>query len=174
MRTTSFPSSNSSTTAGSTAAEIDGMGIVELVSEYHHPDESFSGLEPRSKHRCPGHGLVPARRVAWGGASTGRRFLGCPLDLPDECKWVVWVDPPPPLCVALAFEDLHVEIERSWIKSHKLQRENMELSKKNRALNKKLEERDEMLNVWAVLFSGIVVCVVVVALSVLSQNQATK
>ena len=44
----------------------------------------------------------------------------------------------------------------------------MELSKKNRALNKKLKERDEMLNVWAVLFSGIVVCVVVVALSVLS------
>lgn len=87
---------------------------------------------------------------------------------------MVWVDPPPPLRVALAFEDLHAEIERSWIKSHKLQRENMELSKKNRALNKKLKERDEMLNVWAVLFSGIVVCVVVVALSVLSQNQATK
>ena len=87
---------------------------------------------------------------------------------------MVWVDPPPPLRVALAFEDLHAEIERSWIKSHKLQRENMELSKKNRALNKKLKERDEMLNVWAVLFSGIVVCVVVVALSVLSQNEATK
>ena len=87
---------------------------------------------------------------------------------------MVWVDPPPPLRVALAFEDLHAEIERSWIKSHKLQRENMELTKKNRALNKKLKERDEMLNVWAVLFSGIVVCVVVVALSVLSQNQATK
>ena len=87
---------------------------------------------------------------------------------------MVWVDPPPPLRVALAFEDLHAEIERSWIKSHKLQRENMELSKKNRALNKKLKERDEMLNVWAVLFSGIVVCVVVVALSVLSQNQDTK
>ena len=54
---------------------------MELVSEYHHPDESFSGLEPRSKHRCPGHGLVPARRVAWGGASTGRRFLRCPLNV---------------------------------------------------------------------------------------------
>ena len=87
---------------------------------------------------------------------------------------MVWIDPPPPLCVALAFEDLHAEIERNSIKSHKLQRENMELSRKNRALNKKLKERDEMLNVWAVLFSGIVVCVVVVALSVLSQNQATK
>ena len=87
---------------------------------------------------------------------------------------MVWVDPPPPVRVAFAFEDLHAEIERSWMKSHKLQRENMELTKKNRALKKKLKERDEMLNVWAVLFSGIVVCVVVVALSVLSQNQATK
>lgn len=87
---------------------------------------------------------------------------------------MVWVDPPPPVRVALAFEDLHAEIERSWIKSHKLQRENMELAKKNRALKKKVKERDEMLNVWAVLFVGIVVCVVVVAFSVFSQNQATK
>ncbi|XBI71286.1 hypothetical protein VPH35_065548 [Triticum aestivum] len=164
MRTTSFGSS-SSLTADGLDAEIDGIGIVEFVSEYHHPDESFSGLESRSKHRCPGHGLVPARRVAWGGASTGWRFLGCPLDLPDECKWVVWVDPPPPLRVALAFEDPHAELERIWIKSHKLQRENMELTKKNRALKKKLKERDEMLNVWVVLFAGIIVCVVLVAFS---------
>ena len=78
---------------------------------------------------------------------------------------MVWVDPPPPLRVALAFEDLHVELERSWIKSHKLQRENMELTKKNRALKKKLKERDEMLNVWVVLFAGIIVCVVLVAFS---------
>nr|XP_040257715.1 uncharacterized protein LOC120975008 [Aegilops tauschii subsp. strangulata] len=110
MRTTSFGSSSSSTVVG-LEAEIDGIGIVEFVSGYHHPDESFCGLESRSKHRCPGHGLVPAHRVAWGGASTGQSFLGCPLDLPDECKWVVWVDPPPPLCVALAFEDLHAEVE---------------------------------------------------------------
>ncbi|KAE8810144.1 hypothetical protein D1007_13208 [Hordeum vulgare] len=161
MRTPSFPLSNSSTTVGSTVVEIDGMGIVELVSEYHLPDGSFSGLEPRSKHRCPGYGLVPARRVAWGGASTGRLFLGCPLDM--SASGVVWVDPLRPLRVALAFEDLHVEIERSWIKSHKFQRENMELAKKNRALKKKLKERDDMLNVWAVLFTGIVVCVVVVS-----------
>ncbi|XBH97934.1 hypothetical protein VPH35_127531 [Triticum aestivum] len=164
MRKTSFGSSSSSTVVGF-EVEIDGIGILEFVSEYHHPDESFCGLESRSKHRCPGHGLVPARRVAWGGASTGRRFLGCPLDLPVECKWVVWVDPPPPLRVALAFEDLHAEVERNWIKSHKLERENMELTKKNRALKKKLKERDEMLNVWVVLFAGIIVCVVLVAFS---------
>ena len=76
---------------------------------------------------------------------------------------MVWVDPPPPLRVALAFEDLHAEVEHGWIKSHKLQRENMELTKKNRALKKKLKERDEMLNVWVVLFAGIIVCVVLVA-----------
>ena len=41
----------------------------------------------------------------------------------------------------------------------------MELTKKNRALKKKLKERDEMLNVWVVLFAGIIVCVVLVAFS---------
>ena len=54
---------------------------MEHVSEFYLPDESYCGLELLSKHRCPGHGLVPARRVAWGGANTGRRFLGCPLDV---------------------------------------------------------------------------------------------
>ena len=41
----------------------------------------------------------------------------------------------------------------------------MELTKKNRALKKKLKERDEMLNVWAVFFAGFVVCVVLAAFS---------
>ena len=45
--------------------------------------------------------------------------------LPWECEWVVWVDPPPPLRVALAFEDLHEELEPSGIKSQKLKKENM-------------------------------------------------
>ena len=78
---------------------------------------------------------------------------------------MVWVDPPPPLRVALAFEDLHAYIEHSWIKSHKLQMENMELAKNNCALKKKLKRRDEMLNVWAVFFAGFVVCVVLAAFS---------
>lgn len=61
--------------------QVDGVGIVEHVSEFYLPDESYCGLEHSSKHRCPGHDRVPARRVAWGGANTCRRFLGCPLDV---------------------------------------------------------------------------------------------
>lgn len=72
---------------------------------------------------------------------------------------MVWVDPPPPLHDALAFEYLHAELEQSWIRSHKMQKQNMELSKKNLALKKKLRERDEMLLVLALLFVGM--CVVV-------------
>uniref|UniRef100_A0A8I6X590 Uncharacterized protein n=1 Tax=Hordeum vulgare subsp. vulgare TaxID=112509 RepID=A0A8I6X590_HORVV len=124
--------------------EVDGVGIVQHSSEFYLPWESYSGLEFLSKNQCPGHGLVPARRVSWGGASSGRRFLGCPLDLPYECQWVVWVDPAPPLLVGLAFEDLHTEIESSWNKCHHLKKENIELARKNKALKKKLRERDEM------------------------------
>ncbi|KAE8788431.1 hypothetical protein D1007_37558 [Hordeum vulgare] len=151
--------SSGSSIFSSVVAEVDGVGIVEHVSEFYFPDESYCGLEHSSKHRCPGHDRVPARRVAWGGANTGRRFFGCPLDLPDECHWVVWVDPPPPLHDALAFEYLHAELEQSWMRSHKMQKQNMELLKKNLALKKKLRERDEMLLVLALLFVGM--CVVV-------------
>ena len=56
---------------------------MELVSKFYLPDDTYCGLECRSKHRCPGHGLVPACRVSWGGASTDLRFLGCPLDVRD-------------------------------------------------------------------------------------------
>ena len=79
--------------------------------------------------------------------------------LSHECHWVVWVDPPPPLRVALAFEDLHAELEQSWIRSHKMQKQNMELSKKNLALKKTVRERDEMLLVLALLFVGMCVAV---------------
>ena len=36
----------------------------------------------------PSHGLVPTRRVSWGGASSGCRFLGCPLDV-NFCEFVI-------------------------------------------------------------------------------------
>ena len=73
----------------------------------------------------------------------------------------MWVDPPPPLRVALAFEDLHTEVEQSWMKSHKLKKENMELSRKNHVLRKKLIARDEMMLLLALLFVGI--CVVMLS-----------
>ena len=62
--------------------------------------------------------------------------------LPHECHRVVWVDPPPPLRVALALEDLHAELEQSWIRSHKMQKQNMELSKENLAVKKTVRERE--------------------------------
>ena len=61
--------------------KVDGVGIVEHAFEFYLLDDTYTGLEYRSKHRCAEHGLVPARRVAWGGGSTGRRCLGCPLDV---------------------------------------------------------------------------------------------
>ena len=76
---------------------------------------------------------------------------------------MVWVDPAPPLRVGLAFEDLHAEVEGSWIKCHHLKKENIELARKNKALKKKLRERgDEMLLLWALLLVGI--CMIVVLL----------
>ncbi|XBH98039.1 hypothetical protein VPH35_127611 [Triticum aestivum] len=148
--------------------EVGGVGIVENAFEFYLPDDTYTGLEYRSKHRSTGHGLVPAHRVAWGGGSTGRQFLGCPLDLPEECHWLVWVDPPPPTRIALAFEDMHAKIERMWIKCHHLQKRNLELAKKKRTLKKKLKERDEMLCVWTLLFGIALLCVVVVAIFVSS------
>ena len=75
---------------------------------------------------------------------------------------MVWVDPAPPLHVALAFEDLHVEVDDSWIKCHHLKKENIELARKNMDLKKKLRERDGMLLVWALLLVGIIMFVVLV------------
>ena len=75
---------------------------------------------------------------------------------------MVWVDPAPPLRVGLAFVDSHAEVEVSWIKCHHLKKENIELVRKNKALKKKLRERDEMLLVWALLLVGIIMFVVLV------------
>lgn len=77
----SMCTSGMSSASSCVAVEVDGVGIVQFSSEFYMPDLSYCTLEKLSKHRCPGHGLVPARRVAWGGARTGRRFLGCPLDV---------------------------------------------------------------------------------------------
>ncbi|KAE8793361.1 hypothetical protein D1007_32016 [Hordeum vulgare] len=84
-----------SSASSSAAANVDGVEIVQFESEFYIPNLIFCSLEVRSMRRCPGHELIPARRVASGGASSGRRFLGCLLIFPDECDWVVWIDPPP-------------------------------------------------------------------------------
>ena len=61
--------------------KVDGVGIVQFESEFYIPDLTFDGPEMRMTRHCLGHRLIPAQRVAWGGESTGRRFLGCPLDV---------------------------------------------------------------------------------------------
>jgi hypothetical protein len=47
---------------------------VDLPKEINDPD--FFGPEVDSELRCY-HGEVPARKVAFDMAATGRRFLGC-------------------------------------------------------------------------------------------------
>ncbi|XBI85387.1 hypothetical protein VPH35_093537 [Triticum aestivum] len=152
------------------AEHVDGVGIVQHSSEFYLADSTYCGLEPRSKHRCPRHQLIPACRVAWGGASTGRRFLGCPLDLPDECEWAVWVDPPPPERVGLAFEELHEVIEHSWIRSHHLEKRSIDLAKKNRALNKELKKMKEIMCIGTMLFASIFICFLAISMAVCAQN----
>ena len=72
---------------------------------------------------------------------------------------MVWVDPAPPLRVGLAFEDLHAEVEGSWIKCHHLKKKDIEMARKDKALKKKLGERDEILLLWALLLLGIIIVV---------------
>ena len=67
------------------------------------------------------------------------------LQLPDECDWVVWIDPPPTDYVGLAFEDLHAALEHSWIKASNLERRVMDLTTKNKKLKQKLKKKNELM-----------------------------
>ena len=70
------------------------------------------------------------------------------LQLPDECEWVVWIDPPPTERVARAFEELHAGLEKSWLKSHDLERRVMYLTEKNKKLKLKMKRRNELMQAW--------------------------
>ncbi|KAE8785221.1 hypothetical protein D1007_41147 [Hordeum vulgare] len=141
-----------SSASSSADSEVDGCGIVQFESEFFIPNPSFYGLEERSNHRCPGHGLIPTRRVSWGGASMGRRFLGFPLDLPDECDWVVWIEPPPTELVGQAFEELHGGLEHSWIKASRMEKKVMDLNNENKKMQLKLKKRNELMETMGFLF----------------------
>ena len=54
------------------------------------------------------------------------------LQLPDECEWAVWVDPPPPDLVGRAFETLHDGLEASWLKAHRLEKRVTHLREKKK------------------------------------------
>ena len=70
------------------------------------------------------------------------------LQLPDECDWVVWIDPPSTEHVGLAFEELHAGLEKSWLKAHYLERRVMYLTKKNEKLKLKMKKRNEVMQAW--------------------------
>ena len=82
------------------------------------------------------------------------------LQLPDECEWVVWIDPPPTERVARAFEELHAGLEKSWLKSYHLERRLMYLTEKNKKLKLKIKKRNELMQTWGFL---IVICISILA-----------
>ncbi|KAE8806013.1 hypothetical protein D1007_17796 [Hordeum vulgare] len=141
------------------AVEVDGAGIVQFSSEFYMSDPSYCILEKLSKHRCPGHRLVPTRRVTLGGERTGRQFLGCPLDLPDECEWAVWVDPPPRDLVGRAFETLHDGIEASCLKAHRLERRVTHLREKKKKPKLEMKKMNGQMETWAVLMIIVGICI---------------
>ena len=74
------------------------------------------------------------------------------LQLPDECDWVVWIDPPSTECVGRAFEELHAGLEKSWLKAHYLER--------NKKLKLKMKKRNEVMQAWGFI---IVPCISMLA-----------
>ncbi|KAE8799768.1 hypothetical protein D1007_24863 [Hordeum vulgare] len=68
------------------------------------------------------------------------------LELPDECDWVMWIDPPPTERVARAFEERHAGLEKSWLKAHDLERRVIYLTEKNKKL--KMKKRNELMQAW--------------------------
>ncbi|KQK20800.1 hypothetical protein BRADI_1g56838v3 [Brachypodium distachyon] len=57
----------------------------------HDEEASFNGVESDSEITCK-HGKRPICRVASKGINTGRRFLACPNEKKDACRFVHWID----------------------------------------------------------------------------------
>ncbi|XP_044958275.1 uncharacterized protein LOC123409435 [Hordeum vulgare subsp. vulgare] len=74
-----------------TIVRDEGVVVDELPREIEDPE--FFGVVSSSAHKCH-HNMHPARKVAFVYASTGRRFLGCPLNGAERCRWVMWIDEP--------------------------------------------------------------------------------
>ena len=84
--------------------------------------------------------------------------------LPDECDWVVWIDPPPTECVAHAFEELHATLEKSWLKAHDLERRVMYLTEKNNKLKLNMKKRNEIMQAWGfIIVLGIIILATLVS-----------
>ncbi|KAE8773552.1 hypothetical protein D1007_54241 [Hordeum vulgare] len=64
------------------------------------------------------------------------------VQLPNECDWVVWIDPPPSYSLCWAcFDDLHAALEHNSMKASNLERWVMDLTIKN----KKLKQNNELM-----------------------------
>ena len=72
--------------------------------------------------------------------------FGLILQLPDECEWIVWIDPRPLDRVGRAFEEMHAGLEASWLKAHHLERRVMHLTEKKNQLKMKLKKKNELLD----------------------------
>ncbi|KAE8813008.1 hypothetical protein D1007_09769 [Hordeum vulgare] len=66
-------------------------------------------------------------------------------ELPDESDWVVWIDPPPTELVGQAFEELHGDLEHSWIKPSRMEKKVMDLNNENKKMQLKLKKRNELM-----------------------------
>ena len=71
------------------------------------------------------------------------------LQLPDECEWAVWVDPPPTDLVGRAFETLHDGLEASWLKAHHLEKRVTHLREKKKKLKLQLQKKHDQMETWA-------------------------
>ena len=90
--------------------------------------------------------------------------FGLILQLPDECEWIVWIDPPPLDRVGRALEEMHAGLEASWLKAHRLDRRVMHLTEKNKQLKMKLKKDKDLLDTSEFL----IVLVVVILATIVS------
>ncbi|KAE8800155.1 Acid phosphatase 1 [Hordeum vulgare] len=90
--------------------------------------------------------------------------------LPGQCEWVVWIDPPPSEHVGQAFEELHGCLERSWIKASRLERKVMDPSNKNNKMHVKLKKRNELMETMCFLIV-LVVSIVASLASIWSKQE---
>ena len=81
------------------------------------------------------------------------------LQLPDECEWAVWVDPPPPDLVGRAFETLHDGLEASWLKSHRLEKRVTHLREKKKKLKLQLQKKHDQMETWAFFMIIVGICI---------------
>ncbi|KAK3123120.1 hypothetical protein QOZ80_8AG0624300 [Eleusine coracana subsp. coracana] len=92
-------SGRSSQKTGSSASS--SMGSVSSLStllpiEMHPEQPYWCGIDCLSVHRCD-HGLLPCKKLCFGGKDACRRYYGYPLKVDeDQCGYVRWYDPPYP------------------------------------------------------------------------------